>query len=85
MQVFDDAFADEFDFDVLDATKLIPEELIPVRTVGTMTLNRLVDNVFAEVEQVAFMTQNVPPGIDFSNDPLLQGRNFGKLVVKVAD
>ena len=79
VQVFDDAFADEFDFDVLDATKLIPEELIPVRTVGTMTLNRLVDNVFAEVEQVAFMTQNVPPGIDFSNDPLLQGRNFSYL------
>ncbi|MGO4600176.1 catalase [Terrabacter sp. 2RAF25] len=79
VQVFDDAFADEFDFDVLDATKIIPEELVPVRTVGTMTLNRVVDNVFAEVEQVAFMTQNVPPGIDFSNDPLLQGRNFSYL------
>ncbi|GEQ13060.1 catalase [Knoellia locipacati] len=79
VQVFDDAFADEFDFDVLDATKLIPEELVPIRTVGTMTLNRVVDNVFAEIEQVAFMTQNVPPGIDFSNDPLLQGRNFSYL------
>ena len=79
IQVFDDAFADEFDFDVLDATKIIPEELLPVRPVGRMTLNRVVDNVFAEIEQVAFMTQNVPPGIDFSNDPLLQGRNFSYL------
>ncbi|CAN7272752.1 catalase [Knoellia sp. LjRoot47] len=79
VQVFDDAFADEFDFDVLDATKIIPEELVPIRTVGTMTLNRVVDNVFAEIEQVAFMTQNVPPGIDFTNDPLLQGRNFSYL------
>jgi catalase len=79
VQVFDDAFADEFDFDVLDATKLIPEEVLPVRPVGVMTLNRVVDNVFAEIEQVAFMTQNVPPGIDFSNDPLLQGRNFSYL------
>lgn len=79
VQVFDDAFADEFPFDVLDATKLIPEELIPIRPIGRMTLNRVVDNVFAEIEQVAFMTQNVPPGIDFSNDPLLQGRNFSYL------
>ena len=79
VQVFDDAFADGFDFDVLDATKLIPEELVPIRFVGTMTLNRVVDNVFAEIEQVAFMTQNVPPGIDFTNDPLLQGRNFSYL------
>ncbi|MFW5470447.1 catalase [Knoellia sp. CPCC 206435] len=79
VQVFDDAFADAFDFDILDATKIVPEELVPVRTVGTMTLNRVVDNVFAEVEQVAFMTQNVPPGIDFTNDPLLQGRNFSYL------
>ena len=69
IQVFDDAFADEFDFDVLDATKIILEEPLPVRPVGRMTLNRVVDNVFAEIEQVAFMTQNVPPGIDFSNDP----------------
>ncbi|MFC7485723.1 catalase [Knoellia sp. CPCC 206453] len=79
VQVFDDAFADSFDFDVLDATKLIPEELVPIRLIGKMTLNRVVDNVFAEIEQVAFMTQNVPPGIDFSNDPLLQGRNFSYL------
>ena len=79
IQVFDDAFADGFDFDVLDATKIIPEELVPVRPIGRMTLNRVVENVFAEIEQVAFMTQNVPPGIDFSNDPLLQGRNFSYL------
>ena len=79
VQVFDEAFADEFDFDVLDPTKIIPEEIVPVRVLGTMTLNRTVDNVFSETEQVAFMTQNVPPGIDFSNDPLLQGRNFSYL------
>ncbi len=79
VQVFDDAFADDFDFDVLDATKLIPEEVLPVRPVGVMTLDRVVDNVFAEIEQVAFCTQNVPPGIDFSEDPLLQGRNFSYL------
>jgi catalase len=64
---------------VLDATKIIPEELVPVRIVGRLVLDRVVDNFFAETEQVAFMTQNVPPGIDFSNDPLLQGRNFSYL------
>jgi catalase len=79
VQLFDDAFADSFDFDVLDATKIIPEELVPVRIVGRLVLDRVVDNFFAETEQVAFMTQNVPPGIDFSNDPLLQGRNFSYL------
>ena len=79
VQLFDDAFADSFDFDVLDATKLIPEELVPVRIVGRLVLDRVVDNFFAETEQVAFCTQNVPPGIDFSNDPLLQGRNFSYL------
>ena len=79
VQVFDEEFADSFEFDVLDATKIIPEEQVPVRPVGRLTLNRLVDNVFAETEQVAFMTQNVVPGIDFSNDPLLQGRNFSYL------
>lgn len=79
VQLFDQKFADEFAFDVLDATKLIPEEEIPVRTIGRMTLNRRVDNFFAETEQVAFCTQNVPPGIGFSNDPLLQGRNFSYL------
>jgi catalase len=79
VQLFDDAFADSFDFDVLDATKIIPEELVPVRVVGRLVLDRTVDNFFAETEQVAFCTQNVPPGIGFSNDPLLQGRNFSYL------
>lgn len=79
LQVFDEAFAETFDFDVLDATKLISEEEVPVRIVGTMRLDRCVDNFFAETEQVAFQTGNVVPGIDFSNDPLLQGRNFSYL------
>ena len=79
LQLFDDDFADAFDFDVLDATKIIPEEEIPVRIVGRLVLNRCVDNFFAETEQVAFHTGNVVPGIDFSNDPLLQGRNFSYL------
>ncbi|HEY0293556.1 MAG TPA: catalase [Hansschlegelia sp.] len=79
LQLFDDSFADEFPFDVLDATKIIPEELVPVQIVGRLVLNRVVDNFFAETEQVAFMTQNVVPGIDFTNDPLLQGRNFSYL------
>jgi len=79
LQLFDEDFADKFDFDVLDATKIIPEELVPVRRVGRLVLDRVVDNFFAEIEQVAFCTQNVVPGIDFSNDPLLQGRNFSYL------
>nr|WP_242147115.1 catalase [Sphingomonas sp. BAUL-RG-20F-R05-02] len=79
VQLFDQEFADSFDFDVLDATKLIPEEQVPVRIVGRLVLDRLVDNFFAETEQVAFCTQNVVPGIDFTNDPLLQGRNFSYL------
>ena len=78
-QLFDQAFADGFDFDVLDPTKLIPEEVLPPIPVGRLVLDRMPDNFFAETEQVAFMTQNVPPGIDFSNDPLLQGRNFSYL------
>ncbi|WZO96115.1 catalase [Isosphaeraceae bacterium EP7] len=79
LQLFDEAFAEKFEFDVLDATKLIPEELVPIRPVGRMVLDRRVDNFFAETEQVAFCTQNVVPGIDFSDDPLLQGRNFSYL------
>ncbi len=79
MQLFDQEFADSFDFDVLDATKIIPEELVPVRPVGRMVLDRVVDNFFAETEQVAFHTGNVVPGIDFTADPLLQGRNFSYL------
>jgi catalase len=66
----------KFDFDILDPTKLWPEEDVPVKIVGKMTLNRNVDNVFAETEQVAFHPGHVVPGIDFSNDPLLQGRLF---------
>jgi len=68
--------ADALPFDVLDATKLIPEELYPIRVVGRMMLNRNPDNFFAETEQVAFLPTNIPPGIDFSEDPLLQGRLF---------
>jgi catalase len=78
-QLFDDAFADQFAFDVLDPTKLIPEEDLPVRPVGRLVLDRRVDNFFAETEQAAFCTQNIVPGIDFTNDPLLQGRNFSYL------
>jgi catalase len=79
VQLFDQAFADNFDFDVLDPTKIIPEELLEPLPVGRLVLDRMPDNFFAETEQVAFMTQNVPPGVDFSNDPLLQGRNFSYL------
>ncbi|MDP1617272.1 catalase [Phenylobacterium sp.] len=79
VQVFDEAFADEFEFDVLDPTKIIPEERVPVRIVGRMVLDNNVQNFFAETEQVAFCTQNVVPGIGFTNDPLLQGRNFSYL------
>lgn len=79
LQLFDDKFADKFPFDVLDATKLIPEEEIPITIVGRLVLDRCVDNFFAETEQVAFCTQNIVPGIDFTNDPLLQGRNFSYL------
>jgi catalase len=79
LQLFDDEFAEKFDFDVLDATKIIPEEEVPVRRVGRLVLDRCVDNFFAETEQVAFCTQNIVPGVDFSNDPLLQGRNFSYL------
>ncbi|SDK00310.1 catalase [Catalinimonas alkaloidigena] len=79
LQLFDEDFAEKFDFDVLDATKLIPEEVVPVRRVGRLVLDRCVDNFFAETEQVAFCTQNIVPGIDFTNDPLLQGRNFSYL------
>ncbi len=79
IQVFDDAFADGFAFDILDATKIIPEEEIPVQIIGTLTLNNNVDNFFAETEQVAFCTQNIVRGIDHTNDPLLAGRNFSYL------
>ncbi|MFC4296076.1 catalase [Novosphingobium tardum] len=79
LQVFDEEFAAAQPYDVLDATKLIPEEVLPIQIVGRMTLNRNVDNFFAETEQAAFLPSNVVPGIDFTNDPLLQGRLFSYL------
>ncbi len=74
MQIFTESQAEEFSFDVLDATKIIPEELVPVRPVGKMILNRNPDNFFAETEQVAFCAAHIVPGLDFSSDPLLAGR-----------
>ncbi len=79
VQLFDEQQAAGFDFDVLDATKLVPEELVPLQIVGRMVLDRNPDNFFAETEQIAFCPANVVPGIDFSNDPLLQGRLFSYL------
>ncbi len=76
VQIVEEEDAEKFDFDILDATKLIPEELVPVRPVGKMVLDRNPDNFFAETEQVAFRPSNVVSGIDFSDDPLLQGRLF---------
>ena len=74
LQIISEAQAESFGFDILDPTKLVPEELVPLRTVGRMVLDRNPDNFFAETEQVAFCVAHVVPGIDFSNDPLLQGR-----------
>ena len=79
IQEFDQKFADRLPYDVLDATKLIPEELLPVRLIGRMVLDRNPDNFFAETEQVAYCPANIVPGIDFTNDPLLQGRLFSYL------
>ncbi|HEX8788384.1 MAG TPA: catalase, partial [Telluria sp.] len=75
LQVFTEEQAASFPFDILDPTKIVPEEMVPVQPVGRMVLNRNPDNFFAETEQVAFCTAHIVPGIDFSNDPLLQGRN----------
>ena len=74
VQVFSEEDAERFSFDVLDATKIVPEELVALRPIGKMVLNRNPDNFFAETEQVAFCTAHIVPGIDFSNDPLLAGR-----------
>ena len=74
MQIFTEEQAEGFTFDVLDATKIVPEELVPVVPVGRLVLNRNPDNFFAETEQVAFCVAHIVPGIDFSNDPLLAGR-----------
>ena len=84
LQIFTEEEAESFSFDVLDATKLIPEELVPVQPVGRMVLNRNPDNFFAETEQVAFCTAHVVPGIDFSNDPLLAGRHHSYLDTQIS-
>lgn len=76
LQLIDEADEHKFPFDLLDPTKIVPEELVPVQRVGKLTLNRNPDNFFAETEQVAFHPGHVVPGIDFTNDPLLQGRLF---------
>ena len=79
VQIVEEKDEFSFDFDLLDPTKIIPEEIVPVQRIGKMTLNRNPDNFFAETEQVAFHLGNVVPGIDFTNDPLLQGRLFSYL------
>ena len=79
VQLFTQEEADRFPFDHLDATKLIPEELVPLQVIGRMVLDRWPNNFFAETEQVAYCPSHVVPGIDFSNDPLLQGRLFSYL------
>jgi catalase len=79
VQLFTEEEAAKWDFDVLDATKIVPEEMVPVRPIGKMTLNRNPENFFAETEQVAFHPGHVVPGIDFTDDPLLQGRLFSYL------
>jgi catalase len=76
VQIVEEKDEHSFDFDLLDPTKIIPEEVVPVRRIGKLTLNRNPDNFFAETEQVAFHVGNVVPGIDFTNDPLMQGRLF---------
>jgi catalase len=79
IQVFDRKFADRLPYDVLDSTKIIPEEVLPVRPIGRMVLNRNPANFFAETEQVAYCPANIVAGLDFTNDPLLQGRLFSYL------
>ncbi|WP_420852600.1 catalase HPII [Salinisphaera shabanensis] len=79
IQVVEEEDEMSFDYDILDATKIIPEEEVPVEMIGKLTLNRNPDNYFAETEQVAFSPGHIVPGIDFSNDPLLQGRLFSYL------
>lgn len=79
VQLFTEEEAEKFPFDHLDSTKLIPEELVPLKVIGRMVLDRWPNNFFAETEQVAFCPANIVPGIDFSNDPLLQGRLFSYL------
>jgi len=84
LQIIEEEDEHKFEFDILDSTKLIPEELVPIKRVGKLVLNRNPDNYFAETEQVAFCTQHLVPGIDFSNDPLLQGRNHSYLDTQIS-
>ncbi|HET6979896.1 MAG TPA: catalase [Pyrinomonadaceae bacterium] len=79
VQIVEEKDEHSFDFDLLDPTKIIPEEIVPVQRIGRLTLNRNPENFFAETEQVAFHVGNIVPGIDFTNDPLLQGRLFSYL------
>ncbi|HET6251481.1 MAG TPA: catalase [Tepidisphaeraceae bacterium] len=83
LQVVEEKDEHKFDFDLLDPTKIIPEELVPVQRIGKMVLNRNPDNFFAETEQAAFHPGHVVPGIDFSNDPLLQGRLFSYIDTQI--
>jgi catalase len=76
VQILPEEKKDDFEFNILDSTKIWPEELVPVHYIGEMELNRNVDEFFTQTEQVAFCTSHIIPGIDFSNDPLLVGRNF---------
>ncbi|KAL7959275.1 catalase-like domain-containing protein [Trichoderma compactum] len=76
IQVIDESNEDDFDFDILDATKVWPEDLVPIRYIGELELNKNVDEFFTQTEQAAFCTSHIVPGIGFSDDPLLQGRNF---------
>jgi catalase len=84
LQIFTEEQAESFSFDILDSTKLIPEEMVPVTPIGRMVLNRNPDNFFTETEQVAFCTAHVVPGIDFSNDPLLQGRHHSYIDTQIS-
>ncbi len=83
LQIVEEKDEHKFDFDILDPTKLIPEELVPVQRVGKMVLNRNPENFFAETEQVTFHPGHVVPGVDFSNDPLLQGRLFSYIDTQI--
>ncbi|WP_045049290.1 catalase HPII [Rouxiella chamberiensis] len=84
LQIIPEEDEEKFDFDILDATKLIPESLVPVQIVGKMVLDRNPDNYFSETEQVAFCPGNIVPGLDFSDDPLLQGRLFSYLDTQIS-
>jgi len=79
IQVIPEKDEDKFEFDILDATKVWPQDLVPLQPIGEFVLNKCVDEYFSETEQVAFCTSHVVPGIGFSEDPLLQGRNFSYL------